>query len=71
MRFNVWFTPGTVCEARADRRIPTINHASPAFIENKRYRSKPRGIGDVVNRNVGSVYQTEAVLILIGCVQRR
>jgi len=48
-----------------------INHAPPAFIENKRYRSKPRGIDDVVNRNGASVYQTEAVLILIGEVQGR
>jgi hypothetical protein len=53
------------------RRTPAINHASPAFIENKRYRSKPYGIQDVVNRNDDSIYQTEAVLILIGGVQRR
>jgi hypothetical protein len=53
------------------RSTPTINHALPVFIENKRYRSKPHGIRDVVNRNDDSVYQTEAVLILIGCVQRR
>jgi lipoprotein-anchoring transpeptidase ErfK/SrfK len=52
-------------------RIPTINHALPAFIENKRYRTKPRAIDDVVNRNAVSVYQTEAVLILGGDVQRR
>jgi hypothetical protein len=71
MRFNVRFTPELVGEAYRSRRIPTINHAPPAFIENKRYRPKPRGIRDVVNRNVDSVYQTEAVLILIGEVQRR
>jgi hypothetical protein len=52
-------------------RTPTINHAPPAFIENKRYRPKPRAIGDVVNRNAVRVYQTDAVLILIGRVQRR
>jgi hypothetical protein len=50
---------------------PTINHAGPAFIENKRYRIKPSGIGDVVNRKPASVYQTEALLILIDGVQRR
>jgi hypothetical protein len=48
-----------------------INHAPPAFIENKRYPSKPHGNSDVVNRNADSVYQTEAVLILIGEVQGR
>jgi hypothetical protein len=52
-------------------RAQTINHAPPSFTENKRYRTKPRGIGDVVNRNGGSVYQTDAVLILIGGVQGR
>jgi lipoprotein-anchoring transpeptidase ErfK/SrfK len=56
---------------RADGHIPTINHARPAFIENKRYRAKPRGFGDVVNPKAVSVYQTDAVLILIGGVQRR
>jgi hypothetical protein len=55
----------------ARARTPTINHAPSAFIENKRYPSKPPGIGDVVNRNGDSVYQTDAVLILIGEVQRR
>jgi hypothetical protein len=55
----------------ARARIPTINHAPSAFIENKRYPAKPPGIGDVVNRNGDSVYQTDAVLILIGEVQRR
>jgi hypothetical protein len=71
MRFNVRFTPEPACKAYCSRRTPAINHARPAFTENKRYRSKPHGIGDVVNRNAGSVYQTEAVLILIGEVQRR
>jgi hypothetical protein len=32
---------------------------------------KPRGIGGVVNRKAVSVYQTDAVLILIGGVQGR
>jgi hypothetical protein len=41
------------------------------FIENKRYRTKPRAIRDVVNRNAVPVYQTDAVLILIGDVQGR
>jgi hypothetical protein len=67
----VRFTPELAGDARGSRRIPTINHARPAFTENKRYRPKPHGIGDVVNRNGDSVYQTEAVLILIGGVQRR
>jgi hypothetical protein len=53
------------------RHTPTINHARSPFTENKRYRVKPRGIGDVVNRNGASVYQTDAVLILIGGVQGR
>jgi len=52
-------------------RTRTINHAYPPFTENKRSRTKPRGIGDVVNRNAVSVYQTDAVLILIGGVQGR
>jgi hypothetical protein len=58
-------------EKRFSRPTPTINHARPAFIENKRYRTKPGGIGDVVNRKAASVYQTDAVLILIDGVQRR
>jgi hypothetical protein len=69
MRFNVRFTPEPACEAYCRRRTPTINHALPAFIENKRYPAKPPAIGDVVNRNAVSVYQTEAVLILTGEVQ--
>jgi hypothetical protein len=71
MQFNIGFTPGTVVERAARRRTPTINHGCPPFIENKRYRTKPRAIGDVVNRNALSVYQTDAVLILIGRVQGR
>jgi hypothetical protein len=47
-------------------RTPTINHAPAPFTENKRCRKKPRGIGDVVNPKAASVYQTDAVLILIG-----
>jgi hypothetical protein len=65
------FTPGTVVKRAARRHTPTINHGHPPFTENKRYRMKPRGIGDVVNRNAVSVYQTDAVLILIGGVQGR
>jgi hypothetical protein len=53
------------------RRSPTINHGAPPFIENKRYRAKPRQIDDVVNRNVDSVYQTDAVSLLAVHVQRR
>jgi hypothetical protein len=71
MRFNVRFTPELAGEASGSRRTPTINHGPPAFIENKRYRPKPPGIDDVVNRNGDSVYQTDAVLILIDGVQRR
>src|SRR5664279_4289806 len=52
-------------------RTPTVNHAPAAFIENKRYRAKPGRVGDVVNRKAGSVYQTDAVLILVGGVQGR
>jgi len=66
MRFNVRFTPEFVDEECRFGSTPTINHAPPVFIENKRYPSKPHAIRDVVNRNDDSVYQTEAVLILIG-----
>jgi lipoprotein-anchoring transpeptidase ErfK/SrfK len=55
-------------DLRFDRCTPTINHAGAAFTENKRYPVKPLGIGDVVNRKAVSVYQTDAVLILIGGV---
>ena len=65
------FTPKKSCEALACMRTPTINHASTPFTENKRWRIKPRGIGDVVNRKAVSVYQTDAVLILIGGLQGR
>jgi hypothetical protein len=36
-----------------------INHACAPFIENKRYGTKRRAIGDVVNPNAVSVYQTD------------
>jgi hypothetical protein len=52
-------------------RTPTINHAPAPFTENKRCRMKPRGIGDVVNPKAVAVYQTDAVLILIGGLQGR
>jgi hypothetical protein len=42
-------------------RTPTINHARVPFTENKRYRTKPRELDDVVNRNGDFVYQTDAV----------
>jgi hypothetical protein len=58
-------------EVYPNRRTPTINHARAPFIENKRCRKKPRQIGDVVNRKAVSVYQTDAVLILVGGVQGR
>jgi hypothetical protein len=64
MRFNTGFTPGIVVKRAFRCHTPTINHARPPFTENKRYRMKPRGIGDVVNRKAVSVYQTDAVLIL-------
>jgi hypothetical protein len=53
------------------RRTPTINHGALPFMENKRYGAKPRQIDDVVNRNVDSVYQTDAVSLLAVQVQRR
>jgi hypothetical protein len=71
MRFNIGFTPGTVIERIMRRRTPTINHARPPFIENKRCPPKPRAVDDVVNRNAVSVYQTDCVLILSGGVQGR
>jgi hypothetical protein len=55
----------------AGRCTPVINHVRAAFIQNKRYRTNPRAVDDVVNRNGVSVYQTDAVLILIDRVQRR
>jgi hypothetical protein len=64
-RFNVGFTAANAREAGDDRRTPTINHACAAFTQNKRYRTKPHQIGDVVNRNAVFVYQTDAVLILV------
>jgi hypothetical protein len=45
-----------------------VNHALPPFTKNKRYRIKPGGFDDVVNRNADSVYQTDAVLILVSGV---
>jgi len=59
MRFNVEFTPEPVVGAAFVRRKPAINHVRPAFIENKRYRTKRRPVDDVVNRNAVSVYQTD------------
>ena len=59
MRFNAEFTPEPFVGRDAIRRTPTINHAQPLFTENKRYRMKRRAIGDVVNRNAVSVYQTD------------
>jgi lipoprotein-anchoring transpeptidase ErfK/SrfK len=44
---------------------PSINHARRAFIENKAYRKLPRRFGNVVNRNAGLVYQTDAYLNLV------
>jgi lipoprotein-anchoring transpeptidase ErfK/SrfK len=65
------FTPEESCRKSACIRTPTINHMLPPFTENKRWRMKPRGIGDVVNPRAVSVYQTDAVLILTGGVQGR
>jgi hypothetical protein len=59
MRFNAEFTPEPFVGRDAIRRTPTINHGPTAFTENKRYRTKPRQIDDVVNRNAVSVYQTD------------
>jgi hypothetical protein len=62
MRFNVEFTAETL-PSRASRAkaecTPTINHGHAAFIENKRYRTKRRRTGDVVNPNAVFVYQTD------------
>ncbi|HXQ03828.1 MAG TPA: hypothetical protein VN831_03605, partial [Bradyrhizobium sp.] len=46
------------------------NHMLPPFTENKRWRMKPRVIGDVVNPKAVSVYQTDAVLVLIDGADR-
>jgi hypothetical protein len=43
---------------------PGINHVRPPFTQNKRYRTNQRTIGDVVNRNAVSVYQTDVFLTL-------
>src|ERR1700694_1928993 len=71
MRFNIGFTRGIGWKVCPNCRTPTINHAREPFIENKRYRKKPREIDGVVNRKAASVYQTDAVLILVGGVQGR
>jgi hypothetical protein len=71
MRFNTGFTPRIVVKARTRSHTPTINHARAPFIENKRYRTKPRRFDDVVNRKAVSVYQTDEVLILADGVQGR
>src|SRR6266436_3549271 len=85
MRLFLTFTPSVLgrCDltsgsrrellssARFARRTSTINHGRPSFIENKRYRSKPRPVGGMVNPKADSVYQTDAVLILVGGVQGR
>jgi hypothetical protein len=67
----VRFTAEPAALGIVDRRIRGVNHAVRAFIQNKRYRTNPPEIGDVVNRNADSVYQTDAVLISIDRVQRR
>src|ERR1700722_17185971 len=54
----------------ARRRPPTANHARPPFTEKKRYPIKQRRFGDVGYQKDVSVYQTYAVLILLGGVQR-
>jgi len=59
MQFNVRFTPQRVVAAVCPGRIPTINHEGTAFMQNKRYRTNPRAIADVVNRNRRPVYQTD------------
>jgi hypothetical protein len=71
MRFNVRFTRGNLSRPFAGHCKPAINHVRAAFTQNKRYRANPGAIDDVVNRNAVSVYQTDAVLILIDRVQRR
>jgi hypothetical protein len=48
---------------RATASLPAVNHVAAAFTQNKRCRTKPPGIADVVNRNRRSVYQTDAVFI--------
>jgi hypothetical protein len=59
------FTPRIDGKARGRGHTPTINHGRAPFTENKRYPTKPRAICDVVNRKAVSVYQTDAVLILV------
>jgi hypothetical protein len=45
-------------------RKPAINHVACAFIENKRYRTNQAATADMVNRNGGSVYQTDQVFVV-------
>jgi len=59
MRFNVRFTPEHRCKEDGRLRTPTINHERCAFTQNKRYRTNPGALDDVVNRNAASVYQTD------------
>jgi hypothetical protein len=67
----VRFTPEHRVQGKVCCRKPAINHARRAFIQNKRYRTNPGAIGDVVNRKAVSVYQTDQVFICIDRVQRR
>ena len=64
VQFNVRFMAEHVVTALSATRTPAINHVGPAFTQNKRYGANQCATGDVVNRNAGSVYQTEVVLTL-------
>ena len=71
MRFNIGFTPGTrrrSCRSAAHQRLTMRARRSLKINATGQNRAR---IGDVVNRNAVSVYQTDAVLILIDGVQRR
>jgi hypothetical protein len=70
-RFNVEFTRPEFLRMLGRRAAHRRLTMPPPFTENKRYRMKPGGFGDVVNRKVDSVYQTDAVFNLIGGVQGR
>jgi hypothetical protein len=65
MLFNITFTPAAARIAPAAHLAEGINHARPAFIQNKRCRPNPRRFAAMVNPAAVSVYQTDPLLILI------
>jgi hypothetical protein len=59
--FNAKFQTEPRAAESGQRRIPTVNHAASAFIQNKRYCKEHRSFADVVNLKPVFIYQTEAI----------